>query len=257
MANLSKFIAYLHEQVAAHSIYVWGAQGQQGAAITEAWIKRRETSTVNATRAITFWKKQCAAGYGDVLRAFDCSGLGVYFLLENGLIKSDTNANGFMGRCKKITKAELRIGDFVFKTNSSGRATHIGYVADNDLNVIEAKGRDYGVTKSPLKGWSVYGRPPYWTEAEVAELRGAEQPTVKPEGFVFTRVLKSGVRGEDVCELKKLLAAAGFGGLSLTNGNYYSQTKKVVRAFQQANGLEVDGKAGKLTITALGGVWGA
>ena len=41
MTNLSKFIAYLHEQVASHSIYVWGAQGQQGKAITEAWITPR------------------------------------------------------------------------------------------------------------------------------------------------------------------------------------------------------------------------
>ncbi len=256
MGNLSSFIRFLHEQVQNHSIYVWGTQGQQGAAITEAWIKKRETSTVNANRAITFWKKQCAAGYGDMLRAFDCSGLGVCFLLQHGLIKSDMSANGIMGKCKKITKAELRIGDFVFKTDSSGRATHIGYVTDNDLNIIEAKGRDYGVTKSPLKGWSVYGRPPYWTEAEVAELRGIEQPTVNPEGFAFTRILKYGVRGEDVCELKKLLAAAGFGGLTVTNRNYYSQTKKVVKEFQKSKGLDADGKAGKLTITALGGVWG-
>lgn len=257
MGNLSKFLSYLHEQVQNHSIYVWGAQGQQGAAITEAWIKRRETSKTNANRAIKFWKKQCAAGYAGVLRAFDCSGLGVYFLLENGLIKSDMNANGFMGKCRKISKADLRIGDFVFKTNSTGRATHIGYVADNDLNIIEAKGRDYGVTKSPLKSWSVYGRPPYWTEAEVAELRGIEQPTVKPEGFVFTRVLKYGVRGEDVCELKKLLSAAGFGGLTFGNKNFFSSTKRVVKAFQQSKGLTTDGKAGKLTITALGGVWRA
>ena len=257
MGNLSKFLSYLHEQVQNHSIYVWGAQGQQGAAITEAWIKRRETSKTNANRAIKFWKKQCAAGYAGVLRAFDCSGLGVYFLLENGLIKYDMNANGIMGKCKKITKDTLRIGDFVFKTNSTGRATHIGYVADNDLNVIEAKGRDYGVTKSPLKSWSVYGRPPYWTEAEVAELRGIEQPTVKPEGFVFTRVLKYGVRGEDVCELKKLLSAAGFGGLTFGNKNFFSSTKRVVKAFQQSKGLTTDGKAGKLTITALGGVWRA
>ncbi len=262
MGNLSKFIAYLHEQVQNHSIYVWGAQGHQGAAITEAWIKRRETSTTNANRAIKFWKKQCASGYGDVLRAFDCSGLGVYFLLENKLIKSDTNANGFMGRCKKIAKADLRIGDFVFKTNSTGRATHIGYVADNELNIIEAKGRDYGVTKSALKGWNVYGRPPYWTEAEVAELRGAGQPTEeKPEtpatGFVFTRVLKYGVRGEDVCEMKRLLNAHGYEGVTLTNPNFYGTTRSLVKRYQKDNGLKVDGKAGEQTITSLKGIWGA
>ena len=255
MGNLNSFIAYLHEQVTNHSIYVWGAQGQQGAAITEAWIRKRETTDKNAQRAIAFWKKQCAAGYGDVLRAFDCSGLGVCFLLESGLIKSDMNANGIMGKCDKITKDKLRIGDFVFKTNSSGRATHIGYIADSDLNVIEAKGRDYGVTKSKLSGWSVYGRPPYWTEAEVAEMQGAKPVAEQQQGFLFTRVLKSGMRGEDVCELKRLLAAAGFGGLTPGNKNYYNKTKNTVKAFQKANGLTVDGKAGPLTIAALGGVW--
>lgn len=38
--NLKAFLDYLHEQVMNHSIYVWGAQGQQGATITEAWIQR-------------------------------------------------------------------------------------------------------------------------------------------------------------------------------------------------------------------------
>jgi|GEM_PF-4383782 len=45
---------YLEEQVANHSIYVWGAQGQQGAAITEEWIRARETSAFNASRAIFY-----------------------------------------------------------------------------------------------------------------------------------------------------------------------------------------------------------
>ena len=54
---------------------------------------------------------------------------------------------------------------------------------------------------------------------------------------------------------KRLLAAAGFGGLTLGNKNYYNKTKNTVKAFQKANGLTVDGKAGPLTIAALGGVW--
>lgn len=251
MGNLSKFISYLHEQVQNHSVYVWGAQGQQGSIITEAWIKKRETSALNAARAISFWEKQVKAGYGAVLRAFDCSGLGVFFLLEHGLIKSDMNAHGIMGKCKKVTKNELRIGDFVFKTNSAGRATHIGYVADNDLNAIEAKGRDHGVIKSKLSGWNVYGRPPYWTEAEVAELQEAKQQ----RGFVFTRVLKYGVRGDDVRELKKLLKDNGYAGLTLTNPNYYGATCALVKNYQKDKGLKVDGKAGKLTVTSLGGDW--
>ena len=106
-----------------------------------------------------------------------------------------------------------------------------------------------------LSGWSVYGRPPYWTEAEVAEMQGAKPVAEQQQGFLFTRVLKSGMRGEDVCELKRLLAAAGFGGLTPGNKNYYNKTKNTVKAFQKANGLVPDGKAGPLTIAALGGVW--
>ena len=40
-----------------------------------------------------------------------------------------------------------------------------------------------------------------------------------------------------------------------SNRNYYSKTKKTVKAFQKAAGLEVDGKAGPLTIAALGGTY--
>lgn len=259
MNNLKTFLDYLHEQFKNHSIYVWGAQGQQGAAITDAWIKRRETSDANYKRAVAFWKKQCAAGYGDVLRAFDCSGLGMYWLQNvSGILKSDCNAHGLYGKCRKLKKADLRVGDFVFKINSTGRATHIGYVADTDINVIEALGRDYGVVKRPLsKGsWNGFGRPPFWAEEEVREISGDPTPApVPPEGFVFDRALKYGCRGADVCELKKLLKAAGFDGLALTNKNYYSKTKKTVKAFQKAAGLGVDGKAGPLTIAALGGTY--
>ena len=47
MNNLRMFLDYLHEQVKNHSIYVWGVWGQQGAAISDAWIKRLESSDVN------------------------------------------------------------------------------------------------------------------------------------------------------------------------------------------------------------------
>lgn len=257
--NLKTFLEHLHEQVKNHSIYVWGAQGQKGSAITEKWIKRRETSDANYKRAVKFWKKQCAAGYGDVLRAFDCSGLGMYWLQNvSGMLKSDCNAHGLYGKCKKLKKADLRVGDFVFKINSTDRATHIGYVADTDINVIEALGRDYGVVKRPLsKGnWNGFGRPPFWTEEEVREIEGKPEPEpAPPEGFVFTRALRYGCRGEDVCELKKLLAAAGITGLTVTNKNYLSKTKAKVKAYQKAAGLEVDGKAGPQTIAALGGTY--
>ena len=94
------------------------------------------------------------------------------------------------------------------------------------------------------------------TEEEVRDIEGNPEPEPKPpEGFVFTRALRYGCQGEDVCELKKLLNAAGFTGLTVTNKNYLSKTKAKVKAYQKAAGLEVDGKAGPLTIAALGGTY--
>ena len=197
MKFLDSFIAYLEEQAANHCIYVWGAQGQKGSQITEAWIRRRETSDTNAARAIAFWKKQVAAGYGDVLRAFDCSGLGMYWLQNvTGLSASDRNANGMMGICKRIKKAECRRGDWVFNLNEAGKATHIGYIVDTALNVIECKGRDDGVVKRPLaKGkWEAFGRPKIF-EAEIIAAAAApeapEAPTIKPAAGGLTIRVKT------------------------------------------------------------------
>ena len=68
-------------------------------------------------------------------------------------------------------------------------------------------------------------------------------------------MLKYGRIGDDVCELKKLLAANGFTGLNPKNRNYFGSTRSKVKAFQKANGLTADGKAGPETIAALGGFY--
>ena len=131
MGKLSEFIAYLEEQAANHSIYVWGGQGQDHTRISEAWIRERETSTDNANRAIAFWKKQVKAGYGEKLRAFDCSGLATYYLYNlKKLIPSDTTANGLKSKCQVLSRSELKKGDWVFRVYQTGKDTgqpyHIG-----------------------------------------------------------------------------------------------------------------------------------
>ena len=236
---IDRFTQYLQQQLDDHSIYVWGAQGQKHPTITEAWIKRRETTPRNAERAIAYWKKQVAAGYGEVLRAFDCSGLGVYFLLNEGLIPYDMNANSLMKLCTRITFEQLRPGDFVFLVDRGGRAHHVGYVYDDKLNVIEAKGRDHGVMKSPFKGWEVYGRPPFFRDSK---------------GSIKSRILKlvsPYMRGGDVLALQRTLKAAGHSPGTL-DGIFGYRTEKAVRAFQAARNLTVDGKAGPLTFAELG-----
>lgn len=210
MNNLNNFISWLNEQVKNHSIYVWGAQGEDSSIISEKWIRKKENSTANANRAIAYWKKQCEAGYKDKLRAFDCSGLGVCFLLERKLISGDMTADGLMKKCKAIKKDKLRVGDFVFKVNSSGKATHIGYVVDTELNVIEARGRDAGVVKAPLSvvGWNAYGRPSYWTDEEVNEV--IKKQTGGNTMATELKITNPLMHSDAICELQEALNRLGY-----------------------------------------------
>lgn len=261
MNNLDLFNKYLEEQVRNNSIYVWGGQGQNHEIISEKWIRKMETSAKNAERAISFWKKRVQQGYGKALRAFDCSGLGMYFLYNlSGLSKSDMSSNSMMKRCNMLKREDVKRGDWVFRVYTSGvnkgRAYHIGYIADDRLNVIQAKGRDEGVLRSHIDAygktfWNAFGRPEYFRE----EIEG-NQP---PAAWQVSRVLKlrlPRMRGTDVRDLQKALIAAGFScGKAGADGIFGRDTERAVLAFQTANGLARDGKAGKQTVTALGGVW--
>lgn len=243
---LQEFIDYLEEQVTNHSIYIWGAQGQSYPTVCESWIKAKE-SGLNRTRALNTYRKAVKAGYQKKLKAFDCSGLGVYFLYNlKKLISGDKTANGLKGMCASISKKELKKGDWVFKTYSNGKAYHIGYVVDDSLNVIEAQGRAYGVVKRSLSkgGWNAFGRPKIF-KSEI------EKTWTCARNLKRTTPLMS---GDDVLAMKQALLAKGYLS-SAKKKTFGDDTEKAVKAFQKAKGLTVDGIAGKKTITALGGIW--
>jgi hypothetical protein len=261
MAKLNDFIKHLEDEVKNGSIYVWGAQGQGADVISEAWIKKMETSTTNAARAIALYKKRVAEGFGDRLRAFDCSGLGMAFLQnETKIVSSDMSADSMMAKCEIIKKEQARRGDWVFKVNASGKATHIGYIVDEALNVIEAKGRDYGVIKSPLSkgGWNKYGRPKYFAD-EINGAGGTTATAPEASGWTVRRLLKRVsplMQGDDVRGLQRVLIACGYAcGRAGADGIFGNDTERAVRAFQGSARLTVDGIAGRQTVTALGGTW--
>ena len=264
MGVLQEFLSYLEEQKNSGSIYVWGAQGQGGETISENWIRRMETSRNNADRAIALWKKRKAEGKS-VLRAFDCSGLIVYFFQNlKGVLKSDTTANGLKGMCGQVSQAQLLPGDFVFRVYTSGtkkgRAYHVGVVVDMEKNVIEAKGRDDGVVKRPLNAeagyWNAFGRPAF-LKAEIEG--GAPTPQPAPAGWELSRLLKKAnplMKGEDVQAVQRALISRGYScGASGTDGQFGVGTENAVKAFQKANGLAADGIVGQNTCEKLGGIW--
>lgn len=68
-------------------------------------------------------------------------------------------------------------------------------------------------------------------------------------------VLKQGAEGPQVRELQTQLAALGYVGRDgkpiTPDGDFGPNTKHAVQAFQQAHGLDVDGKAGRNTLAEL------
>lgn len=168
---LTEFILYLIQQIGMP--YLWGGQHTKLTPENyKAVIARKEKTDENRRKAEAYCEKMFARGY-EVLYAYDCSGLGVYWLynLEH-LYKSDVNANTMMGRCKLVTTPPKR-GYWVFKLSGS-RATHIGYMI-SDTELIEAKGRSYGVTKTTFraKDWSCWGIPKVF-ESEIIDLPAPE-----------------------------------------------------------------------------------
>lgn len=225
------FIEYLKEQVRNHSIYVWGAQGQKKPTITEAWIRRKEKTKRNADRAIAHWKKEVKDGYGDILRAFDCSGLGVYFFLKQDLIDHDVNAEGLRTLCKSIDRKEVRAGDMAFRMQN-GRAVHVGYAIDRNT-VIEAKGRDDGVVFGRCDRFSQFGRPPFFDTQRILKLTSPF------------------MRGDDVKQLQSRLKEKGYDPGQI-DGIFGRKTQRAVKQFQREHDLKADGIVGKKTFAALG-----
>lgn len=261
---LQEFLNYLEEQKNNGSIYVWGAQGQSNETISENWICRMETSRNNADRAIALWKKRKAEGKKE-LRAFDCSGLIVYFFQNlKGVLGYDTTANGLKGMCGQLAKEQLLPGDFVFRVYTSGAnkgtAYHVGVVVDAEKNIIEAKGRDDGVVERPLNAeagyWNAFGRPGF-LKAEIE--KGASAPQPAPAGWELSRLLKKAsplMKGEDVRGVQNALISRGHScGASGADGQFGAGTEKAVKVFQKANGLAADGIVGENTCKKLGGVW--
>lgn len=149
--QINEFCDYLITQVNNHSIYVWSGQGELLYETPLETLSKMETSKTNFRRVCDLVNRSIQRGIDlSLARLFDCSGLGTYKLLQMKVISSDMTADGLYRKCKKKSIKDIKKGDMVFKLNSNGRATHIGYVVDNDFGIVEAYGRDKGVVYNIL-----------------------------------------------------------------------------------------------------------
>ena len=200
--TLNGFIEYLKAQVGEP--YLWG--GQHTKLTPENYVRvieRKEAGrggypdgTSYAQAVIAFCQRKFAAG-ADVLYAYDCSGLGCYWLCNlTHLYRSDVNANTMMGRC--ILKDEPpKRGWWVFRL-SGKRASHIGYMID-DRYLIEAKGRRYGVVKTRFraKDWACWGIPKIFEKELTPQPEPEPQPTPEPQRQVEVLGKSVNVRAGD------------------------------------------------------------
>ena len=192
MASVKDFLDLVCDQV-GKGIYVWGGNGENLLCMDDpiAWIRKKETSTANANRAIALFEKRFDDGI-DPIRAFDCSGLVYWSQKEAGYGYKDHTANGWCGECKSVS--ELTEGDLVFHHNGI-KCTHVGvYVGGN--TVVEAEGRDVGVVAT------VYSKKAkYWNR------QGRLKKMVDPEPITPTKVKMTGslcVREEGYKDAKRI-----------------------------------------------------
>lgn len=155
----------------------------------------------------------------------------------------DKSANGMHTACK--TKGEMATmpdvpGVLVFYNN------HVGvYIGGGE--VIEARGRRYGVVKTKLaeRPWKNWGYCPYVTyEASVQKTEGTMLP-----------VLKRGAKGESVRAMQHLLVGNGYDMEGYgADGSFGGATERALKAYQNAKGLDADGSCGPKTWAKLLGL---
>ena len=238
MAIIKQFTSLASNQV-NKGIYVWGAQGQLLTSISPEWIRKKETSTANANKAIEMYnKRKGIAG----ARAYDCSGLICWCLTECKAKEQgfDKTAEGLRQLCSKLSKP-TEDGDLCFKI-SDGKAHHVGmYVGGK---IVEAKGRAYGVVSSSVSSsWNAFGR---------LNIKWDDEP----KQYVLTRILKKGCKGDDVKELQKKLMSLGYKLPKYgADSSFGAETDKMLRQFQVDKKLKADGIVGKNTCEKLGWIW--
>jgi len=160
-AKASEFVSYIKSKVG--SAYLWGGQGESLYDIIAMYADKKNQSESNTVKMLGFLEDKGIQN----IQFFDCSGLGVKFLLEQDAISYDMTADELYRKCKKISSKEIRPSDMAFLVNSSGKATHIGYFVGDNI-VVHALNQSRGVIEENLakRKW-VFGRPEFCLEYDL------------------------------------------------------------------------------------------
>ena len=168
----------------------------------------------------------------------------------------DKSADGMFEYCKGLGMDWGAIGSMPDESGLAVRfAGHVGIYVGNG-EVVEWRGFAYGcvVTKLSARPWTHWYRLP-WVEYAGGGVTAQGGQSVDC-GTLGSRLLKRGSSGDDVRTLQELLMLLGYALPECgADGDFGSETEAAVKAYQQKNGLEADGKYGPRTHAELmGGV---
>jgi hypothetical protein len=161
--ELLSFLEYIESKVGCP--YCWGANGETLYDIVAKFAKSKSQSEEKTVKMLGFMEDHCIKD----TQFFDCSGLGVKWLLEHKKIDSDTTAAGLYRKCTPIKDSEVKEGCWCFLKNNTG-IYHIGYLVD-DNTVVHAFNQEKGVImeKRTARKW-IYARPDFAFTFKTAQI---------------------------------------------------------------------------------------
>lgn len=223
--------------------YIWGMYGQLW---TEAMQKKGSRQNNDMTQK--YGRKWIGK------RVIDCSGMHYWAAQQLGeYIYHGSNTiwksylKGKKGKLSEFSQTERLPGMAVFKTKGTNRH-HIGTYVGGGW-VIESKGTQYGVIRSPLSEWHEMG---YLKNVEY-ELPYDWVPDIDlkpPEPSNVT--LRQGSSGENVLYLQQCLNKILVDLMPLAeDGKFGALTKEAVKTVQYRAKITMDGICGPMTWAAI------
>lgn len=155
----------------------------------------------------------------------------------------DISADAMIGKCTKVSSSmtNISIGEFLWMKGHCGVYIGNGQVVESTPNWSNG----VQITSLSARNWLKHGRLPYVEYDE----------EVKSTVTIELSVLRKGSKSDEVKTLQRLLKSLSFvgknGGVLSIDGDFGSNTDHALRAYQKAEGLEVDGICGENSWNSL------
>jgi len=256
MATRQEFCDAMEEVYKNHGVYIGTANGEYTETLTVGRIHEMEKTYARRDKSgKPLWDSDTRRDFAYIGKCYeqgwdmsrsrsgDCSGILYGVLHDLGVQKYDMRARDYQAKSTPVPLKDLQPADLVFDKTKD--ATHVGMVAkieNGSAIIIESRGRDYGVTRRPLKDTAfVIGGRLDWFEDEIP---------------VLTRELRyienDLMHGTDVKQCQERLVLKGYNP-GVVDGYYGRKTEDAVIEFQTVEDLGIKrlGVVGQKTWAAL------